>query len=92
MVGSDKILFVFGRKRIIMSSGNYIVDRRFLDAIGYGVHDSYPALGLLRKNCSASGDSGGNQSTNQSISFNETKNRLKVPADTAAAGTVQWQG
>ena len=30
-------------------------------------------------------------STNQSISFNETKNRLKVPADTAAAGTVQWQ-
>ena len=31
-----------------------------------------------------------NQSINQSISFNETKNRLKVPADTAAAGTVQW--
>ena len=31
------------------------------------------------------------QSVNQSISFNETKNRLKVFADTAAAGTVQWQ-
>ena len=28
---------------------------------------------------------------NQSISFNETETRLKVPADTAAAGTVQWQ-
>jgi len=27
------------------------------------------------------------QSINQSISFNETKNRLKVSADTAAAGT-----
>ena len=31
------------------------------------------------------------KSINQSISFNETKNRLKVPADPAAAGTVQWQ-
>ena len=30
-------------------------------------------------------------SINQSILFNETNNRLKVPADTAAAGTVQWQ-
>jgi len=28
---------------------------------------------------------------NQSILFNETKNRLKVPADTTASGTVQWQ-
>jgi len=27
-------------------------------------------------------------SINQSISFNETKNRLKVPAETAAAGII----
>jgi len=32
-----------------------------------------------------------NQSINQSINRLMTKNRLKVPADTAAVGTVQWQ-